>query len=128
MFIKFEGIKGEAHDAKHKDEIDVLSWSWGMTQPVSAHVGGGRAAGAVTVQDLNFTKYADRASPVLFQSIAEGKHFKYVVLTVRKAGQHPLEYVLFKLKDAFISSMQTSSSEVTLTETVTVSFEHVEYI
>ena len=30
-FIKFDGIKGESADAKHKDEIDVESWSWGET-------------------------------------------------------------------------------------------------
>ena len=30
-FIKFDGIKGESADVKHKDEIDVESWSWGET-------------------------------------------------------------------------------------------------
>jgi hypothetical protein len=29
----------EAQDTKHKKEIDVLSWSWGMTNSGSAHVG-----------------------------------------------------------------------------------------
>ena len=40
-FIKFDGIKGESADAKHKDEIDVESWSWGET-----HAGTGPAGGA----------------------------------------------------------------------------------
>ena len=33
-FLKFDGIKGESADVKHKDEIDVESWSWGETHPV----------------------------------------------------------------------------------------------
>ena len=40
-FIKFDGIKGESADAKHKDEIDIESWSWGETHPGRA---GGPAA------------------------------------------------------------------------------------
>jgi len=32
MYIKIEGIKGESRDKQHKGEIDVLAWSWGMTQ------------------------------------------------------------------------------------------------
>ena len=45
MFLKMDGIKGESVDDKHKDEIDVLSWSWGMSQSGSAHMGGGAGAG-----------------------------------------------------------------------------------
>jgi Type VI secretion system effector, Hcp len=41
MFIKIDTIDGEAQDTKHKKEIDVLSWSWGMSNSGSAHVGGG---------------------------------------------------------------------------------------
>ena len=48
MFIKIGDIKGESRDAKHKDEIDVLSWSWGMSQSGSMHVGGGGGAGRST--------------------------------------------------------------------------------
>ena len=32
MFLKIDDVKGESRDDKHKDEIDVLAWSWGMTQ------------------------------------------------------------------------------------------------
>ena len=42
MFIKIGDIKGESTDDKHKDEIDVLSWSLGATQSgTSGHGGGG---------------------------------------------------------------------------------------
>ena len=37
QFIKIGALKGEAKDSKHKDEIDVLSWNWGVSNSGSAH-------------------------------------------------------------------------------------------
>jgi len=31
-FLKLDGIPGESTDAKHKDEIELVSFSWGVTQ------------------------------------------------------------------------------------------------
>ena len=39
-FLKVDGVEGEAPDSKHKNEIDVQSWSWGETQ-TGTHAGGG---------------------------------------------------------------------------------------
>ena len=41
IFIKMDGITGELADAKHRGEIDVLSWSWGVTLSTSAGGAGG---------------------------------------------------------------------------------------
>ena len=68
MFIKIGDVKGEAQDSKHKDEIDVLSWSWGMIQSGTTHMGGGGGAGKVNVQDLSITKYVDKSSPILMMA------------------------------------------------------------
>jgi type VI protein secretion system component Hcp len=47
-------MDGEAQDSKHKKEIDVLSWSWGMSNAGSAHAGGeDRLTENIT---LNFSK------------------------------------------------------------------------
>jgi hypothetical protein len=62
MFIKIDTVDGEAQDTKHKKEIDVLSWWWGMSNSGSADVGGGAGAGKVNVDDLTFAKAA-RARP-----------------------------------------------------------------
>ena len=69
-----DGIKGESVDSKHKDEIDVLAWSWGMSNSGSAHMGGGAGSGKVNVQDLSLTKYIDVSSPDLMLSCCNGKH------------------------------------------------------
>ena len=59
MFLKIEGINGESQDAKHKGEIDVLSWSWGASQSATTHMGGGGGSGKASFQDIHVTKYID---------------------------------------------------------------------
>jgi type VI secretion system secreted protein Hcp len=131
MFFKIDGAKGESTDAAHKESIDVLSWSWGLTQAGSARLAAGGGSGKVSVQDLSFTKYIDASTPNLMKMCADGSHFKKAVLTVRKAGKSPLEYLKITLEDGIISSVSTGGSggEDRLTETVALNFARfkVEY-
>ena len=85
-FLKIDGIKGESTDDKHKDEIDVISWSFGETNSGTAHTGGGGGAGRVNMKDFKFTMRTNKASPKLFQACANGKHINKVVLFVRRSG------------------------------------------
>lgn len=130
MFLKIDDIKGESADKTHKESIDVLSWSWGLSQSGSTHVGTGGGAGKVNVQDLSFTKHIDSSSPNLMKMCCNGKHFKQALLTVRKAGEHPLEYLKIKLVDVLISAVSTGGSggEDRLTENVTLNFGKFEVI
>ncbi len=127
MFIKVGDIKGESSDDKHAGEVDVLSWSWGMSQSGSMHMGGGGGAGKVNVQDLSFTKYIDKATPNLMKFCCNGKHFPEALLTVRKAGEKPLEYYKITMNDVIVSSISTGGSggEDRLTENVTLNFAKV---
>src|SRR5438552_730230 len=93
MFIKIDGVKGESKDSKQKDDIDVLAWSWGLSNSGSAHVGGGAGTGKVNVQDLSFTKYIDKSSPDLMLHCCTGKHISKAELFCRKAGDTPLVYL-----------------------------------
>jgi len=127
MFMKIEGVKGEAQDKTHKDEIEVLTWSWGMSQSGTAHIGRGAGAGKVNVRDVSFTKYVDMSSTELMVSCCNGKHFKEALLTVRKAGEHPVEYIKIKMEQVIITSISTGGSrgEDLLTEEVTLNFARV---
>ena len=130
MFMKIDDIKGEAVDDTHPDEIQVLAWSWGMSQSGTTHSGPGGGAGKVNVQDLTFTHYVDKASPNLMKMCCNGKHFKEATLVVRKAGEKPLEYVKIIMKTGLISSVSTGGSggEDRLTESVTLNFAEFESI
>jgi type VI secretion system secreted protein Hcp len=129
MFLKIEGIKGESKDSKHKGEIDVLAWSWGLSNSGTFHTGGGGGAGKANVQDLSFTKYIDSGSADLQLACANGKHFPKATLVVRKAGETPLEYVIIELTELLVSSVSTGGSggEDRLTENVTLNFEEVHF-
>jgi len=124
MFIKIKGIDGESRDDKHKKEIDVLAWSWGLSQSGSAHMGGGAGAGKVNVQDLSFTKYTDSATHALVLACCNGEHIEEAVFVVRKAGKEPLDYIKITLNEVIVSSVSTGGSggEDRLTENITLNF------
>ncbi|GAA5167575.1 type VI secretion system tube protein Hcp [Viridibacterium curvum] len=124
MFIKIGDIKGESKDEKHADEVDVLAWSWGLSQSGTAHHGTGAGAGKVNVQDLSLTKWVDKSSTALLLAACKGTHIKEAKLTVRKAGDKPLEYIKITLTDVLVSSVQTGGSggEDRLTENVVLNF------
>lgn len=129
MFLKLGNIKGESVDGNHKDSIDVLAWSWGMSQSSSTHIGGGGGSGKVHVQDISFTKYIDASSHALIQACCNGEHFDKALLTVRKAGKTPLEYIKISMEEVIISSVNTGGSggEDRLTENVTLNFAKFKY-
>ncbi|MEM5299673.1 Hcp family type VI secretion system effector [Paraburkholderia sp. BR13439] len=132
MFMKLGDIKGESQDKTHKEEIEVLAWSWGLSQSGTMHMGTGGGAGKVSVQDLSFTKYSDKASPPIMAACTKGTHIDKALLTVRKAGgDNPLEYYKITLEGVLVSSYSTGGSggEERFTENVTLNFEkfHVEY-
>ena len=129
MFLKLEGIKGEAQDSKHKDEIDVLAWSWGASQSGTTHMGAGGGGGKANIQDLSFTHYVDSASHNLLQRVFDGKHIEKATLVVRKAGGTPLEYITIDMDDVMVTSVSTGGSggEDRLTENVTLNFAVVNY-
>jgi type VI secretion system secreted protein Hcp len=129
IFLKLDGIKGEAMDDKHKEQIDVLAWSWGMAQSGTTHMGSGSGAGKVSVQDLSITKYVDKSSPTLALHSCNGKHIAKGQLIIRKAGEKPLEYVKLDMEDIIVThvSLGGTGSEDRLTENVTLNFGKFKY-
>jgi type VI secretion system secreted protein Hcp len=129
MFIKIKDVNGEAQDDKHKDEIDVLAWSWGMSQSGTMHMGAGGGAGKVNVQDLSITKWVDKSTPTLMKLCCKGQHVGECVLVVRKAGGTAVEYIKITLKEALVASISTGGSggEERLTENITLNFSEFKY-
>src|SRR5262245_35706568 len=105
-FLKIEGIEGESSDDKHKGEIDIESFSWGVSNMGTGGHGGGGGAGKATFQDFHFHTHISKASPKLFLACATGEHFKKAVLTCRKAGKEQQEYLKITLTDVLVSSYQ----------------------
>jgi type VI secretion system secreted protein Hcp len=110
IFAKIGDIKGESMDDKHKNEVEVLSWSWGVSQSGSMAYGGGGGEGKASFHDFNFTHHVDKASPVLMAACATGLHIKEATITVRKAGKGQQEYLIFKMNDVLITSVNPSGT------------------
>jgi len=110
IFAKIGDIKGESLDSKHKDEVEVLSWSWGVQQSGTMAHGGGGGEGKASFNDFNFTHHVDKASAVLMKACATGEHIKEATITVRKAGKGQQEFLIIKMSDVLITSVNPSGS------------------
>ena len=128
MFLKLDGIEGESKDHKHKGEIELLSFSWGVSNSARAcGATGGGGAGKVSVNDFTIVKRVDSVSPQLMQNCVTGKHISEGTITVRKAGEKPVEYLKIKLEEVLISSSQSGGGGATEPmEQVTLNFTRFE--
>jgi len=127
IFAKLGDIKGESLDSKHKDEIEVLSFSWGVTNTGSLSHGGGGGEGKATFHDLSFVHRIDKASPLLMKACATGTHLKEATITQRKAGKGQQDYFIVKMNDVIITSvMEAGSSGQPGSESVTFAFAKVD--
>ena len=109
IFAKIGDIKGESLDDKHKDEVEVLSYSWGVTNTAHIPTGGGGGAGKATFQDLSIVHKIDKASPKLLQACATGEHLKEATITFRKAGKGQQEFLIVKMSDVIITGVVQSA-------------------
>jgi type VI secretion system secreted protein Hcp len=110
IFAKLGDIKGESIDDKHKDEVEVLSFSWGLANTGTIGSGTGSGAGKATFHDLSFVHHIDKASPVLMQACATGVHLKEATITHRKAGKGQQDFLIVKMNDVIITSVTHGGS------------------
>ena len=125
IFAKIGDIKGESLDAKHKDEIEVLSFSWGVTN-LAIKGPGGTGTGKPTFQDLSIVHTVDKSSPKLLEACATGAHFKEATITQRKAGKTQHEFLIIKMNDIIITGVSPSGAgSQPGSESVSLSFAKV---
>lgn len=126
IFAKIGDIKGESLDAKHKGEIDVLSFSWGANNAGSVSTGGGAGVGKATFHDLTFVHKVDKASPNLLMACATGSHYDEATLTHRKSGKEQQEFLIYKLNEVYITSVSHGGQpDGDLSESVSLQFAKV---
>lgn len=127
MFMKLDGINGEAKDQMHAGEIDVLAWSWGATRSGMTSGDTNGVVGKACLHDLYFTKYIDSATHSLMQKIFSGDHIATGTLVIRSAGAEPLEYLTITMARIRVKSLSTGglTSDERLTENVALSFSKV---
>jgi type VI secretion system secreted protein Hcp len=124
-FLKLDGIAGESADAKHKDEIELVAFSWGVSAPGGGG-GSGGGAGRAQFKEFTFLMRVNKASPQLFLATVSGKHIKEGNLSVRRAGKAQLEYLKIKFTDVLVTSFEEAAGAEAPTETVAFDFAKIE--
>ena len=107
-FLEIDGIKGESTDKEFKDQIEVLSYNWGVSQMASgtASSSGGGSVARTDFQDLSIVKELDSSSPLLNKACWGGTHIDKVTLRLnRAAGEKRVKYMEYKLENVIISSV-----------------------
>ncbi len=132
-FLKLDGIAGESPDAKHKTEIELSSFSWGVQN--SGGAAGGGSTGKVSIQDFHFTAKESLASPNLMLACAAGTHIKKATLTCRKAGGNQEEYLVIHLEDCLLSSFSLDGATTGVpkvddrpVDAISINFTKISYI
>ncbi len=124
-FLKLDSINGESEDSNHKNEITVLSFSWGGTQTTSVAGTGGSGAGKVSLSEFSIMKNYDSASPLLFKSMLTGTHVKTGTLTANKAGGNGKPFLKIDFTELYVTSQQASGSSEIPTESVSFSYNTI---
>lgn len=134
MHLKFTGnsvkIEGASAHAKHKGEIPILAWSWGVSNSADLHHSATGAGGKAHVQDISITKYVDGSSHALLQACSTGARLDTAVLSITNATGEQTDYVTLELSNGvMITSVSTGGSggEDRLTENITLHFGKFAY-
>ena len=132
-FLKIEGIPGESTDDKHKDWIEILSYSHGVSQPASGSVssGGGRSAERCDHSAFSIVKALDKASPKLNLYCCNGMHIKEIMVELCRAGGDKVKYMEYKMTDAIVSQVMpggaSSGGETLPLESVSFNYGKIEW-
>jgi type VI secretion system secreted protein Hcp len=110
FFAKIGDIQGESQDDKHRGEIQLIAWSWGVVQSGPIASGGGGASGKPNFSDLNITHAIDKASPNLLKACATGQHINEATITMRKAGTGRQEFLVIRMNDVIITGVHQTGA------------------
>lgn len=128
FFLKMGDIKGESLDDKHKGEIDLMSFKFGVRQPGgSAAVGAGGGVGKAQFSEFEFTKRIDSASAKLMLACASGQHFPEVTLTCRRAGGTQADFMKVKLENVIVSGYESLGGDTNLKDTLPIDTFHLNF-
>jgi type VI secretion system Hcp family effector len=131
VFLQIEGIPGESTDEKHKNWIEVASYSHGVSQTAAGarSTGGAATAGRCDHQDLSIVKELDKASPELNLHCCNGKHIKKVTLELCRATEDKQPYMNYILEDVIVSSVSIGGGGGGIpTESVTFNYGKMNWV
>lgn len=129
IYLKLDNIDGESRDDVHKKEIEILDFSFGVSNTGSRHGGSGGGTGQALVHDISFNKYADKSSPILMKYCVQHQNIPNAKITCYKAaGEERVKYLVIELKEVLITSYQTNGGDGIAVESGSLNFAEIKYI
>ena len=130
IHLDLGSIPGESQSSVHKDEIEISSFQWQVSNSPVNTKDGVTKGGRVSMTEITLTKFFDKASVQLLKAAATGQIFKTAKITWSKStgGKTPEDFLTITLTGALITSIQQNSSrtgEGMGTETIALSFDKV---
>lgn len=129
IFWEIEGIKGESSSEQGKEMVELLSYSHGVSMPLTSGPSNtSRASGRCVHQDFTITKYVDLASPTLNLKCCGGEDIKSMKIHVWKAdaAANPIEYLTYEFESCIVTSVSVGAgSGDQPIETVTFNYKKV---
>jgi type VI secretion system secreted protein Hcp len=111
-FLTLDGVSGESQRAGHEGEIELISFSFGASNPASIGIGSGGGTGKVSLSSFNVMKKTDASSVGMFRASCMGQHFPTAKATLYKSGgSEPLLYLLFDFEEVYVDHIQWSGAE-----------------
>jgi type VI secretion system secreted protein Hcp len=111
-YMKVAGVEGESVSKGFEKWIDILSFSWGVSQTSTYHGGSGGTGGKCNVSDFSIVKKIDAATAPIFMHCCTGEHFDTVEIVLRKAGGKggQVDFLKYKFTQAIISGVRPGGS------------------
>jgi type VI secretion system secreted protein Hcp len=109
-FLKLDGIDGESTTKGFEKQIEIQSWSWGVSQ---AATGSARQPGKSCPSDVHFAKFSDKATPPLIGAAMGGTVTPNAILIGLRppdGSGAPQVYIKYEMKNVMITSFQTGGS------------------
>lgn len=124
MFLKLDNIIGESTSDKHKQWIDLLSYSAGASAGAVAQgsAGAGRVSARPSCSTFTAMKLLDRSSPPLLTAVMTGQRFQKAQIDFVRTGDGSAPYLKYELQDVMISSLQDSGSSELPSESIALNF------
>lgn len=130
LYIRFDGVEGEAQDRDYGGWCDALSFSQGQSVLDVGGTGATRLRGNAVFEDIVVIKELDKASPKLAEAVCTGKMFSKVEihLTISTTDGGRVAYYTYELRKVRIVGYHIGGSgysEYVPTEEISLRFEEI---
>jgi type VI secretion system secreted protein Hcp len=126
IHLKLEGVEGESVQKGHEKDMEIDSWSWGVSNAANLS-GGGSGSGKAQFSAIHISKSYDKSTSVMAKKCATGNHFATASISQRKGGGDQLEFFVITLKEAFIESISLNAGpDGSISEQVSIAYKDIE--